>query len=86
MKQFRPEHMELGEVSDEDVWTNPGSRDDGTKILGGIRSFISNSEFRTGLEKLLEADFLPAPTADRGVPERACGGLSSSISRFLRRS
>ena len=57
--QFRPEQMELGEVPSEVIYINPRSRDDVPKILRGIRSLVSNREFRVGPELLSATGFLP---------------------------
>ena len=66
--RFRPEQMELGEFASEDICINPGSRDDVPKILRGIRSLVSNREFRVGPERLSEADFLPGSYSGQGRP------------------
>ena len=66
--RFRPEQMVLGEVSSEDIYINPGSRDDIPKILRGIRSLVSNREFRAQLEMPMEAGFLPGSAGEQGRP------------------
>ena len=67
-RQFRPEQMELGEVPSEDIYINPRSRDDVPKILRGIRSLVSNPEFRSGLEMLIATGFLPGSDSGQGRP------------------
>ena len=67
-RRFRPEQMELGEVPTADIRIDPRSRDDVPKILRGIRSLVSNREFRSALEKLLEAGFLPGSDSGQGRP------------------
>ena len=67
-RRFRPEQMELGEVSSEDIYINPRSRDDVPKILRGIRSLVSNRKFRIALERLLTAGFLSGSDSGQGRP------------------
>ena len=66
--RFRPERTELGEVPTADIRINPGSRDDVPKILRGIRSLVSNREFRIAPERLLAAGFLPGFDSGQGRP------------------
>ena len=65
MRRLRPEQVELGEIPLGDIRIDPRSRDDVPKIPRGIRSLVSNREFRTGLENPMEAGFLP--DADGGL-------------------
>ena len=66
--RFRPERMELGEVPSEEIYINPRSRADVPKILRGIRSLVSNEEFRIGLEKPMTTGFLPGSAGGQVRP------------------
>ena len=59
-RRFRPEQIEVGEVSSEDIYINPRSRDEVPKILRGIRSLVSNRKFRIALERLSTSTLFPA--------------------------
>ena len=66
MKRFRSEQMELCDVPAADIRINPRSIDDVPKILRGIRTIVSNREFRANLVNLLEAGYLPCPDNRQG--------------------